>query len=237
MNAIAILIGSGIGLLLKKGLSKNYENALFKALGVAVLIVGFNGVITAMINFNGEKLSSSGELMLIISLVLGTVIGEKIDIDARLSGISLAIEKRFKLSGFARGFVNASLLYCVGAMTIVGALNDGLFGDSSVLYTKSMLDGIASIVLSATMGPGVAFSAIMVLLYQGAISLTAGALQNILQGQLLNEISMVGYSLVICTGYNFLTENKIKSANLLPALFIPPLWQFIQFVFSFLNTM
>ncbi len=232
VNALAVLIGSCIGLLLKKGISKNYEQALFKALGIAVLIVGLNGVITSMISISGENLVSSGELMLIISLVLGTVIGEKLKIEQRLNNISSAVEKRFKLSGFARGFVNASLLYCVGAMTIVGSINDGLFANPSVLYTKSMLDGIASVVLSATLGPGVAFAALPVLLYQGSISLAAGALNSILQGQLLSEISMVGYSLVICTGYNFLSENKIKTANLLPALLISPIWHFILFLFA-----
>ncbi len=228
VNVIAIIIGGTIGIFLKKGLKPNYETAMNKALGIAVLITGLNGVITSMITVEGEKLVSGGELLVIVSLVVGTVIGEKIEIDRRLNGISAVIEKRFNLSGFARSFVNGTILFCVGAMTIVGSFNDGLRGDSSVLYIKSMLDGIASIVLSATMGPGVIFSTIPLFMYQGSLSLAASALEPLLAGQLLTEICMVGYCLVVCTGYNFLFENKIKTANLLPALLVPVVWHIIN---------
>ncbi len=232
VNVIAIIIGSLIGILLKKGLSENYEKALHKALGIAVTITGLNGAITSMISVQGEKLVSSGELMVIISLVVGTVIGEKLRIDDRLNNISNIVEKRFNLSGFARSFVNSTLLFGVGAMSIIGAFNDGARGDSSILYIKSLLDGIASIVFSATLGIGVIFSTIPLFIYQGSLSLAANALEPLIAGNLLNEICMVGYCLVICIGYNFLSESKIKTANLLPSLLVPIAWHAINFLFA-----
>ena len=117
-------------------------------------------------------------------------------------------------------------------MAIIGALNDGLRGDASVLYIKSLLDGISSVVLGATLGPGVIFAALPVLVYQGAISLLASALDPFLAGDLLGQICGVGYCLVLCIGINFLGMTKIKTANMLPALLVPVLWSFLQPLFS-----
>ncbi len=229
VNAAAIAAGGGIGLLMKKGVGKIDKDAVDKAMGVAVLVLGLNGVISSMftVGANGA-LSSSGELLLIISLVLGVLAGELLRIDDHLNGLSALVETRLHLSGFAQSFVNGTLIYCVGAMAIIGALNDGLRGDASVLYIKSLLDGVSSVVLGATMGPGVIFAAIPVLVYQGAITLLAGALEPYLTGALLGEICAVGYCLVLCIGINFLKLTKIKTANLLPALLVPVLWHFIQ---------
>ena len=158
--------------------------------------------------------------------------GEALRIDDRLNGLSGLVERRLHLSGFAQSFVNGALIYCVGAMAIIGALNDGLRGDASVLYIKSLLDGISSVVLGATLGPGVIFAALPVLVYQGAISLLAGALEPFLAGELLGQICGVGYCLVLCIGINFLGMTKIKTANMLPALLVPVLWSFLQPLFS-----
>ena len=165
-------------------------------------------------------------------LVLGTLAGEALRIDDRLNGLSGLVERRLHLSGFAQSFVNGALIYCVGAMAIIGALNDGLRGDASVLYIKSLLDGISSVVLGATLGPGVIFAALPVLVYQGSISLLAGALEPFLAGELLGQICGVGYCLVLCIGINFLGMTKIKTANMLPALLVPVLWSFLQPLFS-----
>lgn len=164
--------------------------------------------------------------------MLGTLAGEALRIDDRLNGLSGLVERRLHLSGFAQSFVNGALIYCVGAMAIIGALNDGLRGDASVLYIKSLLDGISSVVLGATLGPGVIFAALPVLVYQGAISLLAGALEPFLAGELLGQICGVGYCLVLCIGINFLGMTKIKTANMLPALLVPVLWSFLQPLFS-----
>ncbi len=234
VNSVAIICGGLFGLMLKKGINKNYEKSLNIALGIAVLIAGLNGIITTMITINSDgALQSSGEIIIIICLVLGVLIGEALKIDDKLSGVSEKIEKKLNLSGFAKSFVSGSLIYCIGAMAIIGAINDG-FGDPSVLYIKSMLDGISSIILSATLGPGVIFSAIPVFLYQGSISLLAELLEPILQGELLTQICSVGYCLVICIALNFIGAAKIKTANFLPALLLPPIWAVAQYLYSFL---
>ena len=237
VNAAAIAAGGCVGLLLKKGVKGSHQDSINKALGVAVLVLGLNGVISSMFTVNADgTLASSGELLLIISLVLGTLAGEALRIDDRLNGLSGLVERRLHLSGFAQSFVNGALIYCVGAMAIIGALNDGLRGDASVLYIKSLLDGISSVVLGATLGPGVIFAALPVLVYQGAISLLAGALEPFLAGELLGQTGQFNptakLALVLCIGINFLGMTKIKTANMLPALLVPVLWSFLQPLFS-----
>lgn len=228
VNAAAVVAGGLVGLVARRGVSKQMEHALNQALGVAVVVIGINGVVTNMVTANADgSLSSSGELLLVFSLVLGIAVGELLRIDDHLSGLGGYVEKKFKLSGFAASFVSGTLIYCVGAMAIVGSLNDGLRGDPSVLLVKSTLDGISSIVLGATLGPGVIFSAIPVFLYQGGITLCAGALEPLLTPELLNQICAAGFAMVGCIGVNFL-GGKIKTANFLPGLLVPPLWAFVQ---------
>ena len=229
VNTAAIVAGGTVGNFVKKGIPAHLEEALHRAMGLAVIVIGMNGVITNMVQVgeNGQ-LSSSGELLLVFSLVLGVLAGESLRIEERLNGLSEKVENKLHLTGFAASFVSGTLIYCVGAMAIIGAINDGLSGDSSVLLVKSTLDGITSIVLGATMGPGVIFSAIPVLLYQGTISLLAGVLAPVLQGELLRQICAVGYVLVACIGVNFMGSFHIKTANFLPALLVPPLWTFLQ---------
>jgi len=232
VNAAAVVAGGSVGLLAKKGIPAHMEDALHKAMGLAVIVIGINGVITNMVTAGADgTLSSSGELLLVFSLVLGVLAGESLQLEERLNGLSDLVEKKLHLTGFAASFVSGTLIYCVGAMAIIGSLNDGLRGDPSVLYVKSTLDGISSIVLGATMGPGVIFSAIPVTLYQGAITLLAGLLEPVLQGDLLRQICAVGYVLVGCIGVNFMGQYHIKTANFLPALFVPPLWTAIQSIF------
>ena len=230
VNAGAIVAGGLVGMLLKKGMKPNYEASIHKTLGVAVLILGLNGVIGAMFRVGeGGRISSSGELLLIVSLVVGTFLGELWRIDDRLNGFGTKVEKKIGSAGFGAAFINGTLINCVGAMAIVGALNDGLQGDASVLYVKSLLDGISSIILGATLGAGVCFSAVPVLIYQGGITLLAGSVAPYLQGALLDQLCMVGFALVACIGLNFISENlKIKTANMLPALLVPIVWQAAQ---------
>lgn len=229
VNAAAVAAGGCAGLALKRAVRRIDEDSIHKALGVAVLVLGLNGVISSMFTVNSDgTLTSSGELLLIVSLVLGVLAGEALRIDSRLNGLSGLVETKLHLTGFAQSFVNGTLIYCVGAMAIIGALNDGLRGDASVLYVKSLLDGVSSVVLGATLGPGVIFAAVPVLVYQGGITLLAGALEPLLSGALLTQICGVGYCLVLCIGVNFLGVTKIKTANLLPALLVPVLWHFVQ---------
>ena len=236
VNAAAIVAGGTVGVLVKKGIPSHLEEALHRAMGLAVIVIGMNGVITNMVTTNGDgTLSSSGELLLVFSLVLGVLVGEILRIEERLNGLSQTVEKKLHLSGFAASFVSGTLIYCVGAMAIIGSINDGLNADASVLLVKSTLDGISSIVLGATMGPGVIFAAIPVVLYQGSITLLAGVLSPVLQGELLRQICAVGYVLVACIGVNFMSSYHIKTANFLPALLVPPLWAAISSLFLRMN--
>lgn len=230
VNAVAVVAGGLVGVLLGRGMKPSLEEAIHKALGVAVLVLGLNGVISAMFTVSEDgSLSSSGEMLLIVSLVVGMLAGELLRIDDRLARFGGWIERRVGGEGIAASFVSGTLLFCVGAMTIVGALNDGLYGDASTLYAKSMLDGIAAIVFGASMGVGVCLCAIPILLYQGGLTLLAGLLEPYLQGALLDEICMVGYAMVACIGINFISkEAKIKTANLLPALLVPVVWAGVQ---------
>ncbi|MBP0963105.1 MAG: DUF554 domain-containing protein, partial [Oscillospiraceae bacterium] len=175
VNAAAIIAGTLIGLLVKKGLPDDKEKAIMKIMGLAVMVIGINGVISSMFTVGADgTLSSSGELLMVVSLIIGTIAGEYLNIDEHLNRFGQRIEEKTKAEGFSKGFISATILYCVGAMAIIGSLNDGLTGDSSVLFIKGALDGTMSIMLTASLGIGVAFSAIPVLLYQGAISLLAG---------------------------------------------------------------
>lgn len=232
VNAAAIAAGGAVGVLAKKGIPARVEDALHRAMGLAVIVIGLNGVVTNMVTAGADgTLSSSGELLLVFSMVIGAFVGELLEIDGHLNSACAGLEKKLNLSGFAASFVSGTLIYCVGAMAIVGAINDGLSGDPSVLYVKSTLDGISSIVLGATMGPGVILSCVPVFLYQGAVTLLAGLLEGVLQGELLRQICAVGYVLVACIGVNFLGTYKFKTANFLPALLVPPLWAAISGLF------
>lgn len=230
-NAGMIVVGGCAGLVLKKGLRPQLEHAIHQATGLAVIMIGLNGALSNMLSADPATgaVSSSGELMLVFSLVLGVLAGELLDIEEHLNHLGDFVEKRLRLSGFAQSFVNGTLIYCVGAMAIVGSINDGLLGDPSTLITKGVIDGITSIVLAATMGPGVIFSALPVLLYQGALTLCAGLLEPVLQGALLHQICAAGFVLVACIGVNFMSDKfHIKVANFLPALLVPVLWAAIK---------
>lgn len=226
INTAAVLAGGFIGLCVKKGLPERIDQAVTQMLGLATCVIGLNGLLSMMLSADPATgaVSSSGELLLLVSLAAGAVIGELLGIDDRLNRLGDRIERKLRASNFSKGFVSASLLFCVGAMTIIGSLQDGLTGDYRVLLIKSSLDFIAAIVLGASLGVGVPCAALTVLVYQGAITLLAGYLQNILVGDLLNQICMVGYAIVICIGINFFGVVKIKTANLLPALLGPVMY-------------
>lgn len=224
INAALILLGGVIGLVFKKAVSKEMEYSIHKATGVAVLIIGICGVLSAMLKTKTDgTISSFGELILVVSLALGTFVGELLKLEERLNKGCKWIESKFKMSNFSTGFITSTMIYCIGAMAIVGAINDGLLGDSSTLITKGIIDGITSVVLAASLGYGVLFSAIPILVYQGGMTLLAGLLDKVLVGELLSNICMVGYALVMCIGINFLTndDRKIKTVNMLPSLLIP----------------
>jgi len=235
VNAVAVIVGGLIGLLLKKGIKESYAESINKTLGLAILIIGANGVISNMFAVEGGKLKSSGELMLVIFLCLGTFAGEIFRLDDRFTKFCNGIEKKFKANNFASGFINSTVLFCVGAMSIVGSINDGLTGDSSILFIKSALDFVNAIIFGATLGYGVIFSFVPILLYQGGISLLAGTLGGILQGALLEQICMVGYAIIMAIGLNFLLQKKFKTLNMVPALLLPVAYHYILVLIEYIK--
>ncbi len=234
VNVITVAIGGILGMLLKKNIKSEIMDNVMKAEGVAVLIIGMNGVITNMISAgeNG-KLTENGGLVLLISLALGAFIGEILRIDERIASVGKYAETKFKSEGFAQGFVSAFVIYCVGSMSIIGAINDGLSGDSSVLFVKSTLDFITAMVLASTMGVGVIFAAVPLFVYQGAISLFASYIKPVLDSSpdIMVQLSAVGYAIIMCIGINFIAGNRIKTANLLPAMLVPVIYNLVILLF------
>ena len=228
VNAIAIVIGSLIGMLFKRGIPDRINTAIIKAEGIAIFVIGLNGVLTAMLSVNAAgRLQADGAVLLLISLAVGCIIGELVKIEDSFNRLSLVIERKLKADNIAKGFVTATLVYVIGAMSIVGAINDGLTGDSTVLFTKSLLDFITSIILASTLGAGVIFSAIPVFIYQGAIAMLARFIAPFVTDEPIRLLSMVGYALVMTLGFNFLADTKVRVANLLPALAIPIIYYLI----------
>ena len=234
INVGGILIGSLIGLSLKRGIPEKISSAIIKALGLAVLLIGLNGVLTSMLFVDPAtgRLHETGGLILVISLAVGCAVGEILKIDDHMNGICGRIEKRLGASDFAKGFISATLVFVIGAMGIVGALNDGLTGDSNILITKAVMDLITSIILASSLGAGVLFAAIPVLVYQGAISLLAGVISPYVSDDLIKMFSMVGYALVMMIGINFIFKEVLKVANLLPALIIPIIWYYVSLMIA-----
>lgn len=181
-------------------------------IGLTIVVIGIMG-----------SIKSQNTILVIISIVLGSIIGEAINIQKKLDNLGDRLESYFGKgdSNFSKGFVTASLIYCVGAMAIVGSLESGLSGNYSTLFAKSIIDGITSIILASTLGIGVAFSAIPILLYQGSITLLATYLKDLLSEQAITEMTSVGGILIIAIGINILGIKKIKVGNMLPAIFIP----------------
>ena len=217
VNTFAVIIGASIGLLIKKGIPERIGDSLMKGLGLCSLYIGISGA------FKGEN-----TLIMIVSIVVGIIIGEGIDIDSRVNSVVKRIESKFfrkkGKNNIAQGFISASLLFCVGSMTLVGAMNAGLLGDNTMLYTKSAMDFCSSIIFASTLGIGVLLSAIFVLIYQGGLTLLAIYAAPLLNNQVINEMTCVGSLIIIAMGLNILGITKIKLMNYIPAMFYQSLY-------------
>lgn len=214
VNVLTVLIGSTLGLLLKKQIPEKLTTAVMTAIGLCTVAIGVTGVI-----------KGQNQLVMIISLVLGTIIGTLIDIDGKLTKIGDKLQKKKgenEKSTFSQGFVTASLLFCVGAMTIVGSMNAGISGDNQMLYTKSVLDLISSTMLGASLGIGVLFSSVFVLAFQGGLVALSMALGSFLNDFAVAELICAGSVMIIALGLNLIGITKIKVANLLPGLVLVP---------------
>jgi uncharacterized membrane protein YqgA involved in biofilm formation len=211
VNSIAIIIGSIIGLLFNKLITKNIKKIIMQALGLGVIIIGIQ-----------MALKTQNVLILIFSLIIGGIIGEIIDLEKRLDSLGEFFKKKTKSkqSRFVEGFVSSSLIFCIGAMAIVGSIEDGINNNPSILYTKALLDGSASIAFSSVLGLGVLFSFIPVFIYQTLITLIAFYAKEFLTQTVINEISATGGILIIGIGITILEIKKIKIGNLLPSIIV-----------------
>ena len=220
VNALVVILGAGIGIFVKALIGKGaaggplerVSDALMKGMGLCVLLIGIMGA-----------LETRNIMIVILSVLVGAVIGELCDLDRRMNVLGERIEKKTKgrFGRIAEGFVAASLLFCVGSMAVVGALNSGLLGDHTMLYTKGLIDMIAAFALASSLGMGVLFSSVFVLLYQGTITLLAVWVAPFLNAVAIAEMTAVGSLLIIAIALNMLGITKIKVMNYVPAIFIP----------------
>lgn len=224
VNFLAVLIGGTLGSILKEGIKDNYKDIVMQAIPLAVIFVGISGALKGLLSPGAEP------LLFIISLVIGGLIGEALGIERRLENFGEMIQKRFIKgeSSFAEGFVSASLIFCVGSMAILGSLDSGIRNNHDILYAKSMLDGTFSLIYAATLGIGVAFSAIPVFVYQGTITVLAKYIAPYLSADMIREISIVGGILIFCIGISMLNIKKIKTGNLLPAMIVPVIYYLLK---------
>ena len=251
-NVLAVIVGSLFGLLIMKimpkgksgELGERVSDTVFKGLGLCVILIGIGGAIEGTVNsrivsaLTGvgveiSKLPTERTLVIIISMALGALLGGLVDLDRRINTLGEKLEKMTKGKGgkVAQGFVSASLLFCVGSMAVVGSMNSGISHDHSVLITKSIIDMISAAIFASTMGIGVMFSAVFVLVYQGAITLISALAGPFLSADVITCMSTTGSLLIIGLGLNMIGATKIKVMNYVPAILLPililPLWQLI----------
>ena len=220
VNAVAIIAGGLVGLLIKGGLPEKTSQTIMKGVALCIIMIGGSGALEGMAYI----------MEMIFFIVIGSVIGEWIDIEDKLERLGNHLESRFSKEGstFSKGFVTASLLYCVGAMAIMGSLESGLTGNHKILYAKSILDGITSIVFASTLGIGVVFSAVSVFIYQGIITVLSGALTSVLTETVVAQMSATGGLLILGLGFNMLGIERVKVGNMLPAVLLPVVYFMIK---------
>lgn len=232
INCLLILLGSTLGLLLKNKISRRVTDTITQALGLCVLGIGITSAI-----------ATENTLCVIVCLVLGTLMGEGLKIEDRLDSLGEVLQAKFSKPGdegnFTQGFVTASLLFCIGAMAVVGAIDAGIRGDYAILISKGVIDGVTAISFAAAMGVGVAFSMLPVLLYQGGLTLLAGVAEPFLSTAMITEMGAAGGVIIIGIGLNMLEVGKrrIKVGNMLPAIFLPLVYLPVsQFLLSYCSS-
>jgi hypothetical protein len=222
VNALAIIGGSLLGLLFRKGIADNFKEIILSGVGLAVILIGIK-----------SALVSDSLMIVIFSVIIGALLGEALKIEKKLEALGTFLERRVAAkssdsSSFARGFVTASLVFCVGSMAIVGSLESGLTGNHQTLFAKSVLDGVTSVIFSSAMGLGVMFSGFAVLIYQGLITLTAVLMKNLLVPETIEQMTSVGGLLIMAIGFNMLKITAIRVGNLIPGIFLPLIYFALQ---------
>ncbi len=232
INVAAIIIGGVLGMLFGRKLSERLQDTLCKSCGICVLFIGIAGALEGMLTVSENSVTSGGTMLIIACLALGALIGEAVNIEDRFEAFGEWLKMKSgnaKDKKFVEGFVTASLTVCIGAMAIVGAIQDGILGDYSVLVTKAILDLIIIMVMSCTWGKGCAFSAIPVALLQGTVTALSAFIKPIMTPEALVNLSMIGSILIFCVGLNLVWGKKIRVANLLPAIVLAVAAAFLPF--------
>lgn len=228
INTVAVIVGSSIGLLLNHGIKQKMQDILMQACGVAVIFIGVAGTLQGMITIVDGKIETKGAMLLIFSLVIGSFLGQILDLEKGLDSIGDKLKNLVNAkedNRFVEGFVNTSLIICVGAMAIVGSIKDGLSGDYTMLAAKSILDFVIVMVFASMYGIGVMFSALPILLYQGAITLLAVLAGSVLSAELTQNLSYIGSAMIFCVGINIAFGKRFAVGNMLPSFFVPVLYQ------------
>ena len=230
INVVAIAVAGLLGMALGKLMHARMQDGLVKASGVCVLFIGGAGALQGMMQVSGGSLVSGMSLFIVISIVVGTLVGEVIDLDALVRRFGEWLKRKTGSAddrSFVDAFVTASVTVCVGAMAVVGALEDGLAGDISILVTKAVLDFVIILAMTSSLGKGCAFSAIPVGLFQGSITALAVVIRPLMTDPALAGLSLVGSILIFCVGVNLVWDTKLRVANMLPAIIIAPALTFL----------
>ena len=224
VNMAAILIGSGLGLLLKNGIPKRLQTTISSAVGLCLIFVGITGAIKGLMNVSGTTFETKDTLVVVICMAVGAAIGEWLDLEQKMENLGDWVKSKLprgaSTSNFTEAFVSTSLVFCIGSMAIVGSIEDSLNHDYTILFTKAVMDGVLSVVFAASMGIGVAFSMFPIGIYQGGITLLAGLVKPYLTDLMIGRLSCIGSILIFALGLNLTIGTKIKIANMLPAVFL-----------------
>ena len=223
INVAAIIVGGLLGLLFGRFIGERHRDMLCKACGLSVIFIGAAGAFRGMFSVEGDKIVYGGDFLIIGCLALGALLGEIINIEGGFERFGAYLKEKTHSTGdgnFIEGFVSASFTVCIGAMAIVGSINDGIYGDCTILVTKSILDFIILMVMTASLGKGAIFSAIPVAVLQGGVTALSIFIKPIMTETALLYLSVVGNILIFCVGINLVFGKKIKVANLLPAIIL-----------------
>jgi uncharacterized membrane protein YqgA involved in biofilm formation len=237
VNMAAIIIGSTVGIIIKGSLKQRFQDTIMNALGLAVMFIGISGALQGILTIKDNGLETENIMLMIVSLALGAFLGELINIEQKLEKLGELIKVKLQVKGekgqnFVEGFVNSSLLFCIGAMAIIGSLQDGLSGNPSMLIAKGVIDGVVAIFFASTLGIGVFFSILPIGIYQGLITLSARFIEPYLDETLITNLSFIGSILIFGIGINMIFGKKIKCGNILPAVLIPVFYEMITNLFK-----
>lgn len=230
VNVILVTVGGLLGLLFGKLVKKEMQQSIISVIGVVVMFIGISGAMEKMLTIGAEGLSASGSLMLIFCVVIGTFIGELINIEGGFERFGEWLKKKSGNSsdtGFLDAFLTTSFTVCIGAMAIVGSIQDGLLHDPSMLIAKSVIDLVTVFMLTSALGKGCIFSAIPIAILQGGVTLCSGLLKPLMTDNALNFLSLTGSVLIFCVGLNLLWPKKIKVANMLPTIVLAVIWALV----------